>query len=157
MKITLACLAFLGLIVAANLSLTRWGLVEIGPWLVPAGVWAAGLTFGVRDYIHERRWQVVIGLILVGALLSWWLESAPKIAVASGVAFLVSESADMLVYEPLRRRDHRLAALVSNGVGSAIDSALFLHLAFGGMAGFTGLFVTKWAMVLPFLLWRRRG
>ena len=65
--------------------------------------------------------------ILVGALLSAALS--PSIALASGVAFLVSETADWAIYTPLRSRSIVAAALASNTVGAALDSAVFLALA----------------------------
>jgi uncharacterized PurR-regulated membrane protein YhhQ (DUF165 family) len=40
--------------------------------------------------------------IVLGAALSWLI--APAFALASGVAFLVSEAADLTVYTPLERK-----------------------------------------------------
>ncbi|PDW00054.1 hypothetical protein CJ255_21180 [Candidatus Viridilinea mediisalina] len=89
-------------IVAANLAITYLGIVPVGFGLMaPAGVYFAGLAFSLRDALHEtlgRRW--VVGAILLGALLSAVLS--PQLALASGLAFLVSELADYAVYAPLR-------------------------------------------------------
>ena len=62
-----------------------------------------------------------------------WL-SLP-LAVASGLAFLASETADMLVYSPLKRRTWLGAVFASNVVGLALDSALFLLLALAEESG----------------------
>ena len=77
----LAPLAYLLTIVAANWALTTYGFVSVGFGLMaPAGVFFAGLAFSLRDITHESlgRWWV-IGAILVGAALSWWV-SAPFVA-----------------------------------------------------------------------------
>jgi uncharacterized PurR-regulated membrane protein YhhQ (DUF165 family) len=47
--------------------------------------------------------------------------------VASAVAFLFSELADFVVYQPLRERRWLLAVFASNVVGLVIDSILFLR------------------------------
>src|SRR6266508_1359388 len=44
-------------------------------------------------------------------------------------AFVVSELADLLVYQPLRRRGWALAVLASGAVGAPVDTVLFLALA----------------------------
>jgi uncharacterized PurR-regulated membrane protein YhhQ (DUF165 family) len=160
MRITLAA-AFVGTVIAANWAFETYGIVPVGFGLEgPAGVFFAGLGFVLRDALHEtggRAW--VIGAIGVGACLSWWISDGAtipgghvSIAVASGCAFLVSELADFSVYEPLRERALPLAIGASQVAGAAIDSALFLWLARGSLDFFTGQFVSKAYMVLPFLL-----
>lgn len=152
--------AFLSTVVGANWSLATWGIVPIGMGLAaPAGVYAAGLAFTCRDMLHEtagRAW--VIGAILAGAALSWWIE--PVFALASGAAFLASESADFLVYAPLRRRAWLRAVVASNIVGFTLDSALFLWLAFGSLDFLAGQLVGKAYMtalsVGVLWLWRNR-
>jgi hypothetical protein len=66
--------------------------------------------------------------VAAGAALSAVL-AGPRLALASGVAFAVSELADMLVYQPLRRRGWARAALASGVVGAAVDTVLILALA----------------------------
>ena len=154
--------AFIATIFAANWALARYGIVPVGFGLsAPAGVYFAGLAFTFRDGVRERlggRWVVVA--ILLGAGLSFWLEGARTFAIASGVAFGVSETADALVYEPLRVRSRLLALVLSNTVGLTLDSALFLWLAFGSLAFIEGQIVGKAYMtaaaVLLLVLWGRR-
>lgn len=140
--------AFIGTVVGANWALSTFGIVSIGFGLAaPAGVYFAGLAFTCRDYIHEQLGRrFVITAILVGAGLSWFLE--PAFAVASGAAFLLSETADYAVYAPLRRRGWIRAVAASNLVGLAVDSALFLWLAFGSLDFIEGQLVGKAYMTL---------
>lgn len=135
----------------ANWSISTFGFVPVGFGLVaPAGVYFAGLGFTLRDLLHDaggRRW--VIASIVVGALLSAGISGGGRIAVASGVAFLLSEAADLLVYQPLRRKGWLRAVTASNAVGLVVDSALFLWIAFGSLNFITGQIVGKaWVTLL---------
>jgi queuosine precursor transporter len=140
-------------IVAANVLITVFGLVPVGfGLLAPAGVYAAGLAFWLRDQVHDAlgvRWTVLA--IVLGALLSAGLS--PSLALASGVAFLVSEMADLCVYTPLRERGHIRAVVASNVVGLIVDSALFLALAFGNLDFLAGQIVGKLWTLVPVVLW----
>lgn len=128
-RITLtAAVGFLACIVAANAALDAWGAWDVGPLLVPAGVIFAGLTFQLRDVVHDALgWLPVVALIVWGAVLAAAIDM--DLALASGVAFLLSELLDLAVYEPMRLR-HWLRAVALSGIaGSVADSVLFLWLA----------------------------
>lgn len=140
---------YIGTIVAANWAIQTFGFVPVGFGLMaPAGVYFAGLAFTFRDLTQDqlgRRWTV--GAILIGAALSALVS--PAFALASGVAFLFSELADLAVYTPLRERRWLGAVLASNAVGLVIDSALFLLLAFGSLEFLAGQIVGKtWITLL---------
>jgi uncharacterized PurR-regulated membrane protein YhhQ (DUF165 family) len=64
-------------------------------------------------------------------LLSVWLAT-PRIALASGTAFLVGQLLDIQVFQRLRRGSWWRAPLVSSSTGSAVDTAIFFSLAFAG-------------------------
>lgn len=136
-------LAYLATIVGANVLFAYAGLVPVGFGLyAPAGVYAAGLAFSLRDWLQERDGRAVTVLaILVGAALSAGISG--RLALASGTAFLLSELADFAVYTPLRRRGWAVAVIASNVVGLMIDSAIFLFLAFGSLAFLPGQIVGK--------------
>jgi uncharacterized PurR-regulated membrane protein YhhQ (DUF165 family) len=160
--------AFAGTVIAANWALGRYGVVPIGLGLqAPAGVFAAGAAFGLRDALHEtsdHRW--VLAAIATGAALSYAIEDAATIpggaapiAAASAAAFLLSEMADLAVYTPLRGRSWPAAVALSNLVGAVIDSALFLWLAFGDLGHLPGNVIGKYAMTavaLP-VVWKARA
>lgn len=130
-RAAVVAVAFLAAIVIANWATTRYGLVTVWPWpwlVAPAGTFAAGATFTLRDRIQDDagRWPVV-ALILAGAGLSALVS--PELALASGAAFLCSEAADAAIYTPLRARSWDAAVWVSGLVGAVVDSVLFLWLA----------------------------
>ena len=155
-----ALAAYIGTVYGANWALRKFGVVSIGFGLTaPAGVFFAGLALGLRDFVQESLGRVaVVGAILGGAALSWWLGADgtlpgghASIAIASGIAFLLSELADFSVYTPLRERTVAGGIVASNVVGAIVDSALFLWLAFGSLEFFAGQFVGKTLMTLPAL------
>lgn len=121
----------------------------------PSGVYVIGLAFLLRDLVQSLAGKpTALVAIAVGGVVSY-LVASPAIALASGVAFLVSEVADFLVYTPLRERGRTLAAvLLSNSVGVIVDSVLFLSLAFGSLAFLPGQLIGKaWASVLFLIVW----
>jgi uncharacterized PurR-regulated membrane protein YhhQ (DUF165 family) len=150
--------AYVLTIFAANWAITTFGLVSVGFGLMaPAGVYFAGLAFSLRDGLQEaagRRW--VLAAIVIGAALSAALSG--PLALASGVAFLVSELADYAVYSPLRGRSWVGAVVASNTGGAVVDSALFLWLAFGSLDFLAGQVVGKtWVTLIAVALiaaWR---
>jgi queuosine precursor transporter len=157
----IALTGYVATIVLANVFLGHVGVCppsgEPGPCVLsvgfglyaPSGVLWVGAALALRDVVQDalgRRWA--LAGIVVGAVLSW-LVAAPALALASGAAFLLSESADFLVYTPLReRRLHWQGVLASGVVGSLVDSAVFLLLAFGSLTFLAGQFVGKTEITL---------
>lgn len=130
LKLSASLAAHIGAIVAANWMTARLGLVPVGFGLVAiAGTFAAGFALLARDFVHRyggARWALV-GIIAAG-LISW-VMSTPALALASTVAFVVAELADLAVYSRLRRRGFATAAIASNTIGAPLDTVLFLVLA----------------------------
>jgi uncharacterized PurR-regulated membrane protein YhhQ (DUF165 family) len=122
--------------------------VGFGLW-APSGVLWVGVALFLRDLVQDtlgRRWT--IAGILAGAVLSYVVET-PALAIASGVAFLLSETVDFLIYTPLREENLRWQGVLASGVaGSLVDSALFLWLAFGSLNFLAGQFVGKTEVTL---------
>jgi queuosine precursor transporter len=157
-----ALAVYIGIIVLANWLITRFGAVDVGFGLMaPAAVYAAGAAFTARDIVQDLlgKWWVC-GAIVVGAALSAAYASTTRIAVGSGVAFLVSELLDFAVYTPLRERNWPLAVVASNVVGLMCDSVLFLWIAFGNFDFLAGQIVGKTWVTLAFLpllvVWRNQ-
>lgn len=134
-------------------------LIPVAPGIMaPSGVIMIGLALVLRDLVQRRlglEWAA--GAIIAGAVLS--ATFAPRaLVVASAIAFLLSELADLAVYTPLQRRRLVLAVLASSIVGLVVDSAVFLYLAFGSLEFLAGQVVGKAWMVLaamPFIAWLR--
>lgn len=166
----LALLAFGLTIPAANWLIGHAGtacapqgpcLIPVAPGVMaPSGVLMIGLALVLRDLVQRRlglgyAWAA----ILAGAALSALL-APPALVLASAAAFLLSETADLLVYTPLQRRNLVLAVLASGAVGLVVDSVFFLGIAFGDLAYLPGQVLGKLWMVLlalPLAAWLRRA
>ncbi len=115
---------------------------------------AVGLIFVLRDYAQKEIGHKVIIAMLLGAFLSY-IMADPFIAIASLIAFSVSEMVDWGVYtftnKPLRQR-----ILLSSLVSTPIDSALFLYMIghFSLLATAT-MFVSK--MLGALIVWHMLG
>lgn len=121
--------AFVGTVLLANYVVSKYGVVPVGfGYMGPAAVYVVGFAFIFRDLLQESWNRVaVVVAILAGAALSYVVS--PAFALASGVAFLVSELVDFAVYTPLRDRSWAGAIVASNTIGLVFDSVLFLWLA----------------------------
>jgi uncharacterized PurR-regulated membrane protein YhhQ (DUF165 family) len=135
-------------------------LIPVAPNLMaPSGVAMIGIALVLRDLV-QRRLGVIYSAsaVVIGAVLSA-LIAPPSLVLASGVAFLLSEFADLAVYTPLARRRLVTAVVLSSVVGLVVDSIIFLWLAFGSLDFLAGQIVGKGWMVLlsiPFVHYLRR-
>jgi len=122
--------------------------------MAPSGVVMIGLALVLRDMVQRRlgvKWAAAA--VVVGAAISAAV-APPALVVASAVAFLISEIADLAVYTPLQRKRLILAVFASSIVGLVVDSVIFLSLAFGSLEFLTGQILGKAWMVLlalPFI------
>jgi len=135
-------------------------LIPVAPGLMaPSGVIMIGAALVLRDLVQRRLGLAVVsGAILFGSALSA-VFAPPSLVIASTLAFLLSEIADLAVYTPLARRGLILAVVASSVVGLVVDSIVFLWLAFGSLEFLAGQVVGKAWMVLlsiPFVAWLRR-
>lgn len=161
-------MAYIACIVGANWAVATFGPVPVGFGLVaPAGVYFAGLTFTFRNLTQQalgRRWG--FGAIAVGALLSYAITdktipgAAVPLAIASGLTFALSETADALVWTKLRERNWWARAMgLGDFAGQVTDSAVFLALAFGSLNFLAGQVLGKqwtiWPALLAMWLWKR--
>ncbi len=146
---------YIGLAVLANWLASKYVItVPFTHYLAPAGVLCIGAVLVIRDWLQQLRglWtslalMVVAGgaSYLVGVVAGW--TSLQKIAIASVVAFLISETVEAVVFTPLRNRNLTLGVALSATIGNALDSYIFLALAFGSQAFFMGNFIGKMEMI----------
>lgn len=93
-------------------------------------------TLGVRLARHV----VVVGFI--AAVIMSLLLANPRIALASGSAFLIAQLLDVAIFDRLRRLTWWKAPVISSVAASLVDTAIFFSLAFAG----TGLPWHTWAI-----------
>jgi uncharacterized PurR-regulated membrane protein YhhQ (DUF165 family) len=122
-------LAYLISIVFANWAVSRFG-ATISPWTALVFI---GFVIYARDCLHDT-WLTrnlkrnMFLLIATGSILSIPFN-AGAIALASFLAFALSESVDTLVYHRLLRKPKLLRINGSNLMSAAVDSVAFLSLA----------------------------
>lgn len=117
----------------------------INDWLT-WGAFSYPVAFLVTDLTNRALGpgaarKVVYAGFVVAVALSLWLAD-PRIALASGSAFLVAQLLDIAIFDRLRRASWWRAPFVSSTLSSAIDTAIFFALAFAG----TGLPWITWAL-----------
>ena len=157
-------------IILGNLLVVWLGLVNFMGLVFPAGAVAIGLTFSLRDFVQRsfghKVWYFMITATVITALMSFALANMPippwKVALASSVAFVVSEFIDWLVYT-IMKKDIVWRIIVSNLFSTPIDSILFVGLAFGSFNFLAppvyGQAIVKYAsglLVVPFIIYFRR-
>lgn len=81
----------------------------------------------LRDFTQRAWGHGCLALMALAAILSYVLGS-PEVALASAVAFSISETTDWLVFT-ITRRPFAERVLLSTVVSAPIDTTVFLHLA----------------------------
>lgn len=127
-------------VVASNIAVQ----IPINAWLT-WGAFTYPVTFLVTDLTNRRlgparaRKVVYVGFALAVVLSIGF--AGPRIALASGAAFLSAQLLDVWVFDRLRRLPWWQAPLASSGLASLWDTGLFFTLCFAG----TGLPWITWA------------
>jgi queuosine precursor transporter len=136
-------------------TLAMTGVVALSNFAVQYPIEAFGLadylTYGALTYpvaflvndLTNRRFgpkmtrRVVYAGFAIAIVLSIALAT-PRIAFASGSAFLVGQLLDLTVFNWLRRQTWWRAPLAGSLLGSALDTIIFFTLAFAGDASMSG-------------------
>ena len=135
LSVLIPYLCAMTLVVVASNVLVRFpfdhfGLKDILTW----GAFTYPAAFLVNDLTNRRfgmaaARRVIATGFLLAVILSVWLAT-PRIAIASGTAFLVAQLLDASVFDRLRASAWWQAPLVSTIIGSVIDTVLFFGIAF---------------------------
>ncbi len=102
-------------------------LLTFGAFTYPVAFLVTDLTN--RQYGPRRARFVVAAGFVVGIGFSWF-ASEPRIAIASGSAYLAGQLLDISVFNRLRAQTWWRAPLVASLLGSLLDTVLFFTLAF---------------------------
>jgi uncharacterized PurR-regulated membrane protein YhhQ (DUF165 family) len=156
--LVLPILAMAGVVVLSNFAvqhpITAFGLQDYLTW----GALTYPVAFLVNDLTNRRfgplltRRVIYVGFA-VAVVLSVALAT-PRIALASGAAFLFGQLLDILVFSRLRRGTWWRAPLAGSVMGSALDTAIFFSLAFAGDAAMSGpVDYTPFGMAVTAPLW----
>ena len=130
----IAVAAMSALVLASNILVQYpvqfGGLADYLTW----GAFSYPFTFLVTDLSNRRfgprgaRRVVYAGFVLAVLLSAYF--ATPRIAIASGSAFLVAQLLDIGIFARLRDRAWWLPPFGSSVISSAVDTAIFFSLAF---------------------------
>ncbi|MBO6756766.1 MAG: VUT family protein [Roseibium sp.] len=146
-NLAIAIIAMASVVVASNFlvqfpvqgMLGSINLADILTW----GAFTYPAAFLVTDLTNRRfgptaaRYVVLVGFA-IAVVLSIWLAT-PRIAIASGTAFLVAQLLDVTIFDRLRRAAWWKAPFVSSILGSVVDTVLFFSIAFAAAFAFIDL------------------
>ena len=122
----------MALMVTASNILVQYPINDFLTW----GAFTYPLCFLVTDLSTrslgpERARRIVYVGFACAVLLSIVLAS-PRIALASGSAFLIAQLLDVAIFYRLRKAAWWIAPLVSSLVATSADTAIFFSVAFAG-------------------------
>jgi len=144
--------AYIAAIVLVNIGFVYVPLVPVGGEMFPPMSLVVGVVFILRDYSQREIGHHVLAAMGIGAALSY-LMADPYVALASLVAFLISELVDWYVYTftgwPLGQR-----ILLSSAISTPIDSAVFLEMI-GHFSWFGFALMTAAKMLAAGAIWWR--
>tara|TARA_Y100000768_G_scaffold136925_1_gene101925 strand:- start:5266 stop:5874 length:609 start_codon:yes stop_codon:yes gene_type:complete len=132
-----------------------WGLEDILTWAAftyPVAFFITDITNRTYGVMTARR--IVYWGFFTAVILSFYFAT-PRIAIASGCAFLLSQLIDIQIFTKLSKFQWWKAPLVSSTLGSIIDTILFFTIAFSvtfSMMGYEDSFATENIAILSGLL-----
>ncbi len=102
-------------------------LLTWGAFTYPVAFLITDLTN--RQFGAQTARKVVFAGFVVGVALSF-VTAQPRIAIASGSAYLLGQLLDIAVFNRLRRQAWWRAPLFGSLIGSALDTTIFFSFAF---------------------------
>ncbi len=127
--LAIAVLAMAAVVTASNI-LVQYQINDLLTW----GAFSYPVAFLITDLTNralgsrQARKVVYVGFALA-VLLSLYFAD-PRIAVASGSAFLLAQLLDISIFDRLRKQAWWLAPMASSTIASALDTFVFFWLAF---------------------------
>ncbi|MBB3966217.1 queuosine precursor transporter [Rhizobium metallidurans] len=110
-------------------------LLTWGAFTYPVAFLITDLTN--RQFGPQAARKVVFAGFLVGVALSFF-TSVPRIAIASGTAYLAGQLLDIALFNRLRRQAWWRAPLIGSLLGSMLDTVIFFSLSFAAVFVFLG-------------------
>lgn len=122
----------MGLVVVGSNILVQY---PINHWLTWGGL-SYPVAFLVADVLNRRfgpraARQVAFVGFLAALVISTWVAT-PRIALASGLAFLSAQLVDIYVFDRLRDQRWWRAPLLGGVAGATLDTFIFFSVAFAG-------------------------
>tara|TARA_B100001123_G_C15280785_1_gene1013941 strand:+ start:647 stop:1234 length:588 start_codon:yes stop_codon:yes gene_type:complete len=111
--------------------------------LLTYGAFSYPIAFFITDIANRKYGKIVAKQIVytgfaLGVFLTLYYSTnfsnliSIRIAVGSGIAFIVAQLIDVNIFDKLRKKKWFIAPLTSSFAGSCIDTFLFFSIAFYG-------------------------
>ena len=125
----IAVLCMLLVVVGSNILVQ----VPLNDWLTWGGL-SYPVAFLVTDLLNRRFGPAAARRVAwcgfaAALIVSVWVAS-PRIALASGLAYICAQLADIQVFDRMRDQRWWRAPLVSGTLGAMLDTAVFFSVAF---------------------------
>ncbi|MCF8467368.1 MAG: queuosine precursor transporter [Sneathiella sp.] len=138
----LAGVAAMAIVVTGSNVLVEFPLNDWFTW----GAISYPVAFLVTDITNRtlgvRLARQVVFVGFIAAVVMSILFANPRIAIASGTAFLIAQMLDVAIFDKLRRQSWWKAPVTSSFIASFVDTVIFFVFAFVG----TGLPWHTWAL-----------
>lgn len=121
------------IVVASNILVQ----IPLNDWLTWGGL-SYPVAFLVSDLLNRRYGPQAARRVawagFAAAVVVSFAVASPRIALASGAAFICAQLLDIYVFDQLRDRKWWQAPVVSGVLAACIDTAVFFTIAFAGTA-----------------------
>ena len=135
---------FMGVVVLASNYLVQFPIKHYGlEEILTYGAFSYPIAFLITDLANRSYGKLVarkivyIGFI-IGIAFTFFFSTnfsdliSVRIAIGSGIAFLVAQLFDVKIFDQLRKKKWFVAPLASSFVGSIVDTLLFFSISFYG-------------------------
>ena len=135
---------FMGVVVLASNYLVQFPIQYYGlEGILTYGAFSYPIAFLITDLTNRSygkliaRKIVYIGFVIGIAFTLFFSTNfsdliSVRIAIGSGIAFLVAQLLDVKIFDKLRKKKWFVAPLTSSFVGSIVDTFLFFSISFYG-------------------------
>ena len=133
---------FMGLTVIVSNYLVQFPVKHYGlRELLTYGAFTYPISFLITDLANRAFGKAIARRIVyigftIGVLLTLFVSTnfsdliSIRIAIGSGLAFLIAQNIDILLFDKLRKKIWFVAPLTSSVFGSIVDTFLFFSIAF---------------------------
>ena len=135
---------FMGVVVLASNYLVQFPIQYYGlEGILTYGAFSYPIAFLITDLTNRSYGKLVarkivyIGFVIGIAFTLFFSTNfsdliSVRIAIGSGIAFLVAQLLDVKIFDQLRKKKWFVAPLASSFVGSIVDTFLFFSISFYG-------------------------
>ena len=136
--------ALMGVVVLSSNYLVQFPIKHYGlEKILTYGAFSYPIAFLITDLANRSYGKIVARKIVyvgftIGIIFTLLFSTnysdliSLRIAIGSGVAFIVAQLLDVQIFDQLRKKKWFIAPLVSSCIGSTVDTLLFFSISFYG-------------------------